>query len=170
MLQPPNYLLPWLHYTDYLTHKLHAQSGNTQLQVLQEQWLAVTTPWDQTVLHLAPERVLHRDIVMLACNTPCWFARTILPETTYQSDLALFARLQHEPLGNLIFQGTAIQRVNLRHYPVDKDAAEYHWIPETCHAGQTPLWARMATFQLTAAPALFYLIEILLPGLERYSQ
>lgn len=170
MLLPPKQLLPWLTCTTYLTKKLHAKSGNTMLQVLQEQWLEVATSWDQQVLQLAPERVLHRDIVVLAQAQPCWFARTILPAATYQSDDALFARLQHEPLGNLIFQGSAIQRLELRHYPIVTTDPEYAWIPEGYHQQRSPLWARLATFKVMSSQALFYLLEILLPNLERYCE
>ncbi len=168
MLSPPKELLPWLTCTTYLTKKLHATSGNTALQVLQEQWLEVATPWDQQVLQLAPERVLHRDILMLAEARPCWFARTILPAATYQSEDGLFSRLRDEPLGNLIFQGSAIQRLELRHYPIVMTDPEYAWIPEGQHQQRTPLWVRLATFQVLSSQALFYLLEILLPELERY--
>jgi len=168
VLSPPKKLLPWLTCTTYLTEKLHAQSGNTALQVLHEQWLELATSWDQEVLQLGAERVLHRDIVMFAEAQPCWFARTILPAATYHSAEGLFARLQHEPLGNLIFQGSVIQRLGLRHYPITMTDSEYAWIPEGYHQQRKRLWVRLATFQITSSQALFYLLEILLPQLERY--
>lgn len=167
--KPPKLLLSWLTHTQSLTEKLHARAHHTALQVLQEQWLKHATPWDHAILQIAPDRVFHRDILMWALDMPCWFARTIIPAKTYTSDAPLFARLQHEPLGHLIFKGAAIRRVSLNYYSIDAQSPEYHWIPEVNRPSiNGVLWVRISTFEVVHSGALFYLIEILLPGLERY--
>jgi len=126
-MHPPQQLLPWLTCTTNLTHKLHTRSNDTVLKVIQQIWCDANM-WDQAVLGLQEELVLHRDIVTLALGEPCWFARTILPATTYQAHVPLFDRLKNEPLGNLIFQGDDIQRRSLRHYLITSETAEYAWI------------------------------------------
>lgn len=163
---PPQHLLPWLTCRTYLTEQLFAKSGDTSLQVLQQIW-EPANEWDRDTFLLSEEKVLHRDIIVSAWNQPCWFARTILPNTTYQAHLSLFERLNHEPLGNLIFHSQVIQRLSLQHKPIGPYAPEYAWIPKTLPISQKQLWMRSSAFQVNNR-ALFYLIEILLPNLERY--
>ena len=163
---PPQQLLPWLTCRTYLTEKLFAKSGDTSLHVLQQIW-ETANDWDRATLSLSDEIVLHRDIIVSAWNAPCWFARTILPNTTYQAHLPLFERLNHEPLGNLIFHSEAIQRLSLDYKLIEPQALEYTWIPSTLNLSQQALWLRSSTFQVENSD-LFYLIEILLPNLERY--
>ena len=165
---PPTHLLPWLTCETSLTEKLEAKSGEATLQVLFEHWLG-TTSWDQCTLSLGREQVLHRDILMLAWNEPCWYARTILPLKTYQADKKLFARLKQEPLGHLIFAGNGIVRVSLRHYSIGPHDVEYGWLPALQQKAQATYWVRLSCFKLSSGQ-LFYLLEILLPGLENYCQ
>ena len=168
MLTPPPCLLPWLSYQRYLSKKLEAKAGQTELQVIQQTWLAQASAWDQERLALGPEAVLHRDSLILAHQRPCWFARTILPAATYESAEPLFKRLAHEPLGNLIFEGRAIDRLSLCHYAIDQEAPEYAWLPQGLALGSSPLWLRLSCFSVIGPQSTFYLVEILLPELERY--
>ena len=168
MLTPPPCLLPWLSYQRYLSKKLEAKAGQTELQVIQQTWLAQASAWDQERLALGPEAVLHRDSLILAHQRPCWFARTILPRATYDSHLSLFERLNKEPLGNLIFRTEAVQRLRLEHYSIEAGSVEYDWLPKAIDTQQKLLWLRCSTFQVKDAE-LFYLVEILLPDLEHYS-
>ncbi|HVT62904.1 MAG TPA: chorismate lyase [Legionellaceae bacterium] len=167
LITPPAHLLPWLTHTTYLMQELKKKAGDAHLDILSQSW-AITTDWDQHILHLDDELVLHRDVVILAYETPCWFARTILPATTYQTDELLFERLEREPLGNIIFNNTAIERVSLRYYPIDPSDAEYTWIPASIYQGQKKLWMRLSQFAVHHKTS-FYLVEIFLPGLEKYS-
>lgn len=165
-MHPPQHLLPWLTYTGYLTEHLYAKSGHTALQIVQQIW-EPSNAWDHQRLGLASQQVLHRDIVICAWERPCWFARTILPESTYQAHVNLFDRLNVEPLGNLIFHTQSIQRLSFEYYPVTSTCLEYTWLPETIDTQQQDLWVRLSTFQVEFAER-FYLVEILLPDLEQY--
>lgn len=163
---PSRELLPWLTYVDFLTKKLYEKSGHTSLSVLDQRWNTANW-WDRYVLGLDFDQVFHREIVTSAWDVPCWYARTIIPLATYQADSVLFERLKTETLGTLIFEGTQIQRVSLVHYPINKQSIEYHWLTAaTIHDAET-LWVRLSTFTL-ASQVHFYLLEILLPGLETY--
>lgn len=169
---PPQYLFPWLTCRTNLTEQLHAKSGDTALHVIQQTWEQANA-WDRQMLSLQPGQVLHRDIVVRAWQRPCWFARTILPEKTYQAHLSLFERLNHEPLGNLIFQTPSIQRLYLRHYTIESSSPEYTWLPASIQVDAGQLWARLSEFQVHGgveahAVTSFYLVEILLPNLEQY--
>lgn len=168
--QAPDNLLPWLTFVGFITKKLHAKSGNTNLSVLSQRWDS-THWWDRHVLNLDFGRVMYREIVTCAWDKPCWYARTILPLATYQANPQLFDRLQTQTLGDLIFNGADIKRVALRHYPINRHSIEYHWLTDSMgHVDTNVLWVRLSTLALINQidKPEFYLVEILLPGLETY--
>lgn len=167
MIHPPPYLLPWLTCTTYMMERLFAKSQHTDLTVLQQMW-ETANAWDQQLLSVnEQEQVLHRDIVVIAKEHACWFARTILPRSTYQAHETLFERLQYEPLGNLIFHTQTIQRLSLQYYVITPSDIEYAWLPATMAGQSKELWLRLSVFQVENNE-LFGLTEILLPDLEYY--
>ena len=99
---------------------------------------------------------------MYSFDNPCWYARTIIPQSTYNAHTTLFNRLQHESLGQLIFHGTEITRSNLRYYAITPNSIEYQWLHSDWHQQCETLWVRIANFQVLSNEQ-FYLIEIFLP-------
>lgn len=165
--KPSSALLPWLTYQNSLTERLQAKAGNTYLDVLGQDWHAPTI-WEKEVLSISDKSVFCREIVMQAFTTPCWYARTIIPQSSYEAGIDIFVRLKNESLGLLIFSEVRIKRVSLMHYPIDTQCMEYYWLDETMHAGSKLLWARLSVF-LIDETFPFCLIEIMLPGIMRYS-
>jgi chorismate--pyruvate lyase len=160
----PKKLLPWLSYVDFLTAKLKTEVGDARLEVLDQRWASVGW-WEQFILQIKDERVLQREILMWAFDQPCWYARTIIPATTYQADQTLFERLRKESLGHLIFNGTSIKRHQKINYLINQESIEYHWLNEHMHQQRQELWVRLSEFLLHDTWS-FFLVEILLPGLE----
>ena len=165
---PPPQILPWLVYENSLTQKLSDIAGDARLNVLDQQW-ELPDEWDLSVLKLKLDTtsVMHREILMWAFDSPCWYARTILPDTTFQANTTLFNRLKTEPLGHLIFNGTEIQRASLTHYMISSSSLEYSWLNESMHQGSMELWVRLSEFTVKGRDS-FFLLEILLPGLLRF--
>lgn len=169
-------LLPWLCHEQFLTEKLKKTAGDARLEVLGQRW-DMADDWDcahwaGTLAHQRT-RVMHREIVMWAFDSPCWYARTVLPEATYLANPALFDRLQTQSLGHLIFHGTHITRVSLTSYGISAQSAEYAWLSEWMHQDTARLWVRSSEFSVletgdTHQTHSFFLVEILLPGLMRY--
>ena len=164
-ISPPAHLLPWLTYTDFLTEKLQKLTGHAKISVLSNRW-EKPSQWAKNKLGVMSTWVLNREICMKSQNDVCWFARTILPIETFELDPSLFNRLKEESLGQLIFYGTDISRVSHTYYPIDKHAIEYHWLDKSVHQDEKNLWVRLSEFKVHGTFS-FYLIEILLPGLER---
>lgn len=162
---PPANILPWLAYTHSLTEKLNALTGNTRLDVLHQSW-DKPNAWDLHVLSLDCDQVMHREIAMRSFDSVCWYARTILPLSTYQSNKVLFDRLQNESLGELIFKSQQIERLSLTHYAISPESIEYTWLNKNLHEDAPILWVRLSEFQVNHDSS-FYLLEILLPGLLR---
>lgn len=165
-MTPPNILLPWLTRRHSLTQKLKQRAGEAELRVLNQFWRKPNR-WEHGLLQPGIQQVLHRDIVMRAHGVFCWYARTILPDVTYQRDSVLFERLNQEDLGQLIYHHEAIERMSLKHYPIDQTSVEYQWLDESMHDQAALLWVRLSVFVLYKTH-YFYLVEILLPGLMRY--
>ena len=160
-------LLPWITYEDSLTERLHQKAGDARLEVLGQQWEAPNW-WDKQVLHIKTEPVFHREILMWSGKEACWYARTILPKETYRAEPSFFDRLQNESMGELIFNESRIKRAYLMHYPICKQSIEYSWLSQAMHGNATVLWVRASAFVLQGKFP-FYLLETLLPALERYS-
>lgn len=163
---PSKEILPWLTYVDLLTEKLYKKSGETKLLVLQERYMPANW-WDRYVLKLGVGMVFCREIVTSAWGEPCWYARTIIPSSTLEANSALFARLKKETLGELIFGDNNIQRESLSYYSISKKDIEFYWLEKDLCKTADFLWVRLSEFTLKNKDP-FYLVEILLPGLERY--
>lgn len=165
--RPPAKLVPWLEHQGSITDKLKALAGEARLELLQHTWESTDT-WDQKTLNLAPNRVvLHREILMWAHHHPCWFARTVLPKSTYQTEKSLFSRLETTPLGELIHHHSDIKRTHIKPYPILAHSMEQNYLFDALKNSIKPLWGRCSTFTLYKQHE-FYLLEIFLPGLLRY--
>ncbi|MBA2656149.1 MAG: chorismate lyase [Tatlockia sp.] len=174
---PPNNLKSWLSHNDSLTQKLKDQSGNAEIQVLNQDW-AQPGWWDKYLLGLI-EPIIQRNILMFSHKKACWFARTIIPNSSYQQCSLLFNRLSEEPLSVILFSDPTIKRILLQNYAINEHSLEYYWLPETVrtlaqHSKLTldetgmnikEFWVRFSIFTI-AEISNFYLIEILLPGLN----
>lgn len=162
----PAPLLYWLTYEHSLTEKLKERAGDASLQVLSQRWDAPNW-WDRFALNLECESVLHREIKMSAWDVPCWYARTIIPNTTYYIGRDIFKRLETESLGELIFNQPRIKRFSMLHYPINAQSIEYHWLSPEIRGDASALWLRLSVLTVDNDHP-FYLIETLLPGLLRY--
>ena len=167
MLIIPSAILPWSTYQSSLTARLKVIADDARLDVLSQRWESPDA-FDTAVLHLNDKSILHREILMWAWDNPCWYARTIIPSPTYHIDTVLFNRLKKESLGDLIFNEKRIKRDYLKFYAIDKLAQEYQWLNPQIHQNAETLWVRLSQFSLDDYP--FFLIEVLLPGLLRYSK
>jgi chorismate--pyruvate lyase len=161
-------LLSWLTYEHSLTERLNKNLKKpARLELLSQRWLSATW-WDNYVLKIKKESVLHRDIIMWA-DEACWYARTILPVSTYHVLPSFFDRLQNESLGQLIFNDPMIKRVEMIYYSVNKSSLEYYWLKKALvdvEIFEEEYWLRFSSFVVNDLSP-FFLIEIVLPGLMR---
>ncbi|MCX7116803.1 MAG: chorismate lyase [Legionellales bacterium] len=161
----PSFLIPWLTEQGAITDRLIQESGDAQLEVLIQAFRS-TNAWEEQVLHLKKEEIFYREILMWSHKTRCWFARTLIPKDTYQSDLLFFGRLQHETLGALIYDEPRVKRGERFCYSIGKESIEYHGLTSAMHEFSDVLWARRSVYTFQEQGD-FYLLEIFLPGLER---
>lgn len=157
----------WLTYPNSLTQKLKEIAKDVHLNVLREQWEAPDL-WDKKHLLDNSIKVFHREILMYAGNLACWYARTTIPQATYQANPQLFSRLQHESLGDIIYHESIIERTHLNPYLIDDQMDEYHRVKVFIPLYENQLWARYSSFIINKRDP-FYLVEIFLPDLERFT-
>lgn len=162
---PPDRLSPWLTYTDFLTLKLKDTAGDAQLRVLNQEEIK-TGWWDRYKLGISEPQVVLREILMLAWEHPCWYARTIIPLSTWQAHYSLFQGLNKGSLGHIIFNTGQVTRRWLINYEITPECIEFYWLPDAWTQGEKSLWVRLSCFSFNQGGD-FYLIEILLPDLLR---
>jgi len=157
---------PWMTYQGSLTNKLKETAGDARIELL-GQGLELANDWEKEFLSITDSQVFRRDIVMWAFDKPCWYARTMIPDKTYQANLAFFGRLRKESMGDLIFNEPTLKRVDFKNYSIDAHSVEYDWVRFLLKDSKTLLWIRLSTFKLSEEFP-FFLLEILLPQLRRY--
>lgn len=162
---PPKELIHWLTCPDSLTEKLASSLGNATLIVQNECWRN-TNWWEKYNLSYLQQKVFCREIIMYSQKTPCWYARTIIPQETYEKNYNFFKRLENESLGVIIFNTNGIRRELITYYPLDKRCIEFYWFGKEIKADVDTFWARFSIFSIEEKYQ-FYLVEIMLPGLLR---
>ena len=164
---PPKYLLDWLSYTDMLTDKLKQSSDNVQLTLLSQQQQRLTW-WDRYYLGISENEIVQREIVVTADAVPCWFARTVIPTSTFSAHQTVFSRLKTDTLGDIIFGNYPIHRNYLRNYSITKKNIELYWVLQHLEVKSSRFWVRLSEFAITAD--VFYLLEVFLPGMESFAK
>lgn len=163
-LQPSAGVGSWLTYTESLTDRLFMATGNVTLDLLSQGWVQ-STAHDHYFLAIEDHDVLQREIMMKSYKTPYWYARTVIPRSSYDKNPDFFKRLENESVRNLVFDKAHVRRNQLIHYPITKDAVEYSWVlnhlPHVCGT----IWVRCCDYVLQDS-AVFYLFELLLPEIE----
>lgn len=157
--QADDTFLPWLTHEAPITEKLRELKGDAQINVLANDWQK-TSWWDRHVLEIHQDKIFCREIMMHSHGIPCWYARTVIPESCYASEPDFFNRLEHEPLTNLVYNESRVKRRILRHYSIDEDSIEWHWLPSGLTLKDKRLWVRFAEF-LFKGSERFYLSEVL---------
>lgn len=165
--EEPSKLRPWLHHSHSLTDKLRELKGSVELTVLSQEW-SPPSWWDQYILAIRDSLVFQRTILMKSQQIAYWFARSIIPKSSYDLDVAFFKRLERESIRNLIFESDEVHRSHFTIYPIDSQSIEFQWVNQYLPDLEGPLWVRFAHYSYRQK-ASFYLLEILLPSLENVS-
>lgn len=165
MKTPPPGLQNWLDYPISITDKLKAHTPEVRLTCLKEGW-GMLDSWETR--HLPNTEIFRREILMYAGQHTCWYARTMIPKTTYLGEAARFERLGRENLGQIIWQASDIKRQHMAQFSLTKSSFIYKYL-ETIglELNEETLWGRLSTFTIKHTLP-FYLLEIFLPELQHY--
>lgn len=156
----------WLQYQGFLTDKLRQSAGEANLCVLSETWRRFTA-WEKATIAIPDELLFAREILMSAKFIPCWYARTLIPKSTYDAFSRLFARLNSEPLGHLIFNNPDVVRASFNVSSISPEHELYQVLKPQWLLDGAAFGLRVSIFVLKERYP-FTLIEIYLPGLMRF--
>ena len=161
----PTAIEPWLSYDKPLTDKLRELSGDAEIELLSQGWI-FSKWWDKYALDLK-EKLFQREIFMKSQGEICWYARTIIPSSTYALEPTFFNRLENESIRNLIFNEPKVKITKRIIYPIDELAIEFHWVKKYLTTINGDFWVRLAEFSFQNKNS-FYLMEILFPKLQEF--
>jgi len=157
----------WLNHQASLTDKLKSIACDVHLKILSHDW-SYPDIWDKQRLKImADHALLRREIIMWAATHACWYARTIIPKSTFEQEESLFNRLHAKPLGELIWNKAQFKRQSIVQYSINNENLEYHFLTADIHQNAEMLWARLSTISVHDRFE-FYLLEIFLPDLKYY--
>lgn len=162
-----NPLSSWLTHKGVMTDKLASITGYVDLHVLRQQKVNCSV-WDKMTLGIGEQESIYRDVQIAVGAVTYWFARTIIPLSTFISHIDFFERLQNESLGRIIFDNPAVTRTSLVHYEINSTSHEFNWFTWADKEVTPTLWVRRSNFKVDQADS-FFLFEILLPDLMRLS-
>lgn len=161
-LEIPEQLKPWIFSKSSLTKQLKRHIKATEVAVVNQCWMDASW-WEHYLLPNVSGRTFIREINMMSPMGRCWYARTVVPEESYQFNSSFFAKLATLSLGDLLFNHADVKRISLSYYPVTKEDIEFHWVKQSGHLiTEQPLWARRCAFEIYGKP--LYLLEVFLPN------
>ena len=158
----PEQLKPWLLTSESLTKRLRASLPDVSINLLNANW-DNTTWWDKYILNIQYERAYIRQVIISSATNQCWFARTVIPQATYEKRASLFANLSSKSLGDVLFHDKSFKRQQLAFYPVTSSDIEYHWaMAYSSHSIAKQLWVRRSVFMVEGEA--LYILEVFLPS------
>lgn len=155
----PLELLSWLRHTDVMTDRLKSYAPQVSLKILEHDWVEANA-WELKYLGIEGS-LLRRNVLIQSQNQPCWYARTMIPNTTYQRAPEFFDRLHQEPLAHLIYDEPRVTRCWIYSYGISPSQPEWLWWANLQYLAIERLWMRVSAFQFDQDD-FFYLAELFL--------
>lgn len=162
-MKAPDYLHAWLYATTALTKHLRTICQESSVTVL-EQGLKPANWWERYVLS-CEQPVFRRDVLISAQKKPYWFARTIIPQSTFQQHSESFNRLQRETITALIYDNDRIKREHLNVFCINKESAAFYWLDPSLRNQEKQLWGRMAQYCFDGRDP-FFIVELFLSSMK----
>lgn len=156
-LKPNPVLWDWMQTRTSITEKAQSACQEVELKLLHEAW---TIKEDSL-------KVFIREINILCNGKVAWYARTEIPEITYNLRNDKFERLKEKPIGNILYHDPEITRGNFEYAYLNQNAHEYQWATNQFQPLNQPLniknlWARKSIFWIQKNP--LYLLEVFFPA------
>lgn len=149
-VKPPESMWAWMQTKTSITEKARDSCQVVRLKLLKEDWEST---------------VFIREINLFCDEKIAWYARTWIPEKTYQRRSAQFKALHGRPLADILYNDPDITREDFVYAYLDPSTLEYQWaMKHYPHKKDentilpTHLWARKSVFLIDGEP--LYLMEI----------
>ena len=163
-LKIPEALSEWIQCTTSITDRAKKYAGHIEIELLNHEWTLKT--FEETYPYvIKTEPLFLREIYMRCDDVPWWYARTLIPKTTYHLRQSRLDALGACPLGDLLYHDPLIVRTPFEYSALSPSTPEYKQalshLP-LC-SGIDLLWARRSIFWIEKKP--LFLMEVFLPTL-----
>lgn len=152
----------WLFEPHSLTAKLKNNAHSFSVKVLSEQAFSLTKE-QQQLLGSSASKALNREVLLLCDNIPMVYAQSWLPNNESQ---ALLHNMGERPLGDVIFQHSALTRNNIEIARFGSSHALQLLVAQLNLPAQS-LLGRRSVFSINDYH--FLVCEVFLPGAYLYS-
>ena len=158
----PAKLRPWLMEPRSLSLRLRrACPGRFHLRVHSERWQRPLHDEARALAMPPYEHGFVRHVLLLCRDTPCVFARSIIPPRTLQQTGRRLAALGARPLGRILFSDRTLQRVQVHVCEIEPEHPLFRLAASSLGRQPGAAWARRSLFLLRNCPLLVN--EVFLP-------
>ncbi len=146
-------LQAWLQTDDSLTDKAKALCQDVNVQLIGKDWLRP----------VADSGERQREIIMVCDGEPWWYAKTLVPQETFNKREQAFNQLGSNSLGNMLFFDKGIIKRFAYYYQLTPLMHEYRplKILSLVDEKSSPIFARRSIFEIDRSP--LFLLEVFLP-------
>lgn len=174
----PRLLKDWLLDEGSLTARLKSHSGHFMVKVIGEQQQPCSAAEACDLIKVG-EPVLVREVILYCDNVPQVFARSLLPLTSLTGEEQVLANLGEQPLGQVLFNNSSLQRLRLELSSFAPDSSVVKLattlaamninsgvFETTTKTPKQALWGRRSIFMLKNKPLM--VAEVFLPDAFAY--
>lgn len=165
----PQKLQNWLTGTESLTHALRLACPNQfSVRVLQESWQKPTKS-ERDILGLSANTLAFVRQVYLFCGSQPWvYARTVIPKETLHGELQKLTHLGSQPLGEILFDNSLIQRSRVEFTRIQPKHRIYQAALQLSPITTQEVWGRRSLFHI--AKKTLIVNEFFLPNIHTKKQ
>ncbi|MDZ7803672.1 chorismate--pyruvate lyase family protein [Thiohalophilus sp.] len=165
LLTPPP-IADWLFDTGSLTRRLQqACAGHFRVELVDQHWARPQLNERRRLGMSARHLALIRQVYLYCDDTPCVFARTIIPRPTLSGAERHLAVLGNRPLGAVLFADPRMHREPMEFTRLQAGERLFGAAVQRLDAVPAVIWGRRSLFYLAAKPLLVN--EIFLPAIEK---
>lgn len=164
--QVPKEIAWWLFDANSLTARLtEACQGQFRVDVISQGWQRPMLNEEQCLKIRANRHALVRQVYLYCDDTPCIFARTVIPSATLRGKEKQLAHLQSKPLGAVLFAEPTMRRSEVEVAEIKPGQRLFQTATARLVADPKSIWGRRSVFYLHDKPLL--VSEIFLPGIPK---
>ena len=160
----PDILKQCLTEPDSLTHLLNQYcAGGIELKLNHQDWQSAAGEESELLEMQQGETAFVREIQLNCQEKPWVFARSVIPQQTYNLRQAEFSSLGLKPLGEVLFSDQTIQRKGIEICRITAESIFSRLSCDDSLNGIDMLWCRRSVFLIEQHPLL--VSEVFLPEL-----
>ena len=160
VIQPPAALQPWLYAKGSITQMARQRCADVSLDLLHNDWSSISQA-ERQYYSMREHRAFLREINMICDGDIWWYARTLIPQVTYDARLVAFDALDDIPIGTILFSDPEIKRLDLQVSDLNQEHPIRQWAGAALPYYVNRCWIRYSLYHIQGLP--LYMHEVFLP-------